>query len=60
MLHHCLLDTVSGGCSHNFYTTLLDRPVLSIVHDILAREVMQFINLSSSRHVFSTIASLLS
>ena len=28
-----VLDTVSSGCSHNF---ILDRPVLSIVHDILA------------------------
>ena len=29
-----VLDTVSSSCSHNF---ILDRPVLSIVHDILAR-----------------------
>ena len=28
-----VLDTVSSSCSHNF---VLDRPVLSIVHDILA------------------------
>ena len=28
-----VLDTVSAGCSHHF---ILDRPVLSIVHDILA------------------------
>ena len=28
-----VLDTVSSSCSHNF---ILDRPVLSIVHDILA------------------------
>ena len=27
-----VLDTVSSGCSHNF---ILDRPVLSIVYDIL-------------------------
>ena len=28
-----VLDTISSSCSHNF---ILDRPVLSIVHDILA------------------------
>ena len=28
-----VLDTVSSSCSHNF---ILDRPVLSTVHDILA------------------------
>ena len=28
-----VLDTVSSGCSHKF---ILDRPVLSIVHDFLA------------------------
>ena len=30
-----VLDTVSSSCSHNFIG-VLDRPVLSIVHDILA------------------------
>ena len=28
-----VLDTISSSCSHNF---ILDRPVLSVVHDILA------------------------
>ena len=28
-----VLDTIDASCSHNF---ILDRPVLSIVHDILA------------------------
>ena len=28
-----VLDTISSGCSHKF---ILDRPVLSIVHDFLA------------------------
>ena len=31
-----VLDTVGSSCSHNF---ILDRPVLSIVHDILALQL---------------------
>ena len=30
-----VLDTVDASCSHNF---ILDRPVLSSVHDILAQQ----------------------